>query len=93
MSVNDWPVLTPTRQRNLAAEDSLTTLTGQDFGIEPLDWIRWANSSDELFANRREYIYPVFRRDPTLTERLVPWLRAPNEQPGPPVGMPVEELG
>ena len=37
--------------------------------------------------------YPVFHRDPTMSERLVPWLRAPNERPGAPVGMPVEDLG
>jgi hypothetical protein len=76
---------------NNAARRSLTILTGEDFGLNTRDWIRWtttAQQSDRLFANRGEYTFPVFERDHRWFEVVVPWLEPPNETAAAPIGMP-----
>ena len=50
---------------NRAALDSLRILTGQDFGVDDAQWVAWRDGmtdSDAMFAARRDYAYPVFRR-------------------------------
>lgn len=83
--------------RNLAvcraAEQSLHTLTGQQFGQDIGAWVEWRKASGAsasgLFASRGEYLYPVYRRDKKLIEYIWPWAEVPNEVQAAPVGMPV----
>lgn len=73
---------------NDGALESLRVLTGQDFGVDAKAWLRWSGGAGDLFAQRGEYVYPVFHRDPTIVEYLVPFWRPPNEQSNQrPVGM------
>lgn len=72
---------------NRAASKSLSTLTGQDFGDEPRDWLKWLDTTRTPFAQRREYIYPYFERDKFWYEWIPLIPQPPNEQPGSPVGM------
>lgn len=76
---------------NSAAHRSLVILTGEDFGLETRDWIRWYNASDNPFANRGMYEYPIFERSAEWWEYLVPWSSPPNEVAGRPAGAPVED--
>lgn len=76
---------------NQNAAESLRVLTGQSLGYAPRDWRDWASEQRDLFAERQEYIYPVFQRDPTIVEFILPYWNPPNETPARPVGMPVAE--
>lgn len=77
---------------NEAACGSLHTLTGQDFHYDTAEWLEWTEAAGpNLFAQGKPYEYPIFKRDPTLVERIVPWLSPPNEVQGRPVGMPPPE--
>jgi hypothetical protein len=79
---------------NENALHSLRVLTGQDFGVDAKAWIEWAGQRTDLFAQRGEYVFPVFHRDPTIVEFLVPFWRPPNEQQNQrPVGMAAGEGG
>lgn len=71
--------------RNAAA--SLTTLTGQEFGLDRRSWLRWLKDSPDAFAGRREYIYPVFSRDKRWFEHIPFIPGPPNEIPSLPAGM------
>lgn len=77
---------------NEAAKRSLNTLTGERFGLDIRAWLSWSQAAaakQALFANRKPYVYPVFQRDPTIAELILPWLKPPrNETPAPPVGAP-----
>lgn len=72
---------------NRNALESLRVLTGEDFGLISRQWLAWTGQSRDLFAGRGDYEYPVFRRDQTIVEFLLPWWDAPNETPGAPAGM------
>lgn len=72
---------------NEAARRSLRFLTGQDFGLSPADWLNWWRSADAPFAEQRLFVYPVFRRDLTWIERLIPLFRPRFEFPGSPIGL------
>lgn len=73
---------------NVAANRSLRILTGQDFPPDAARWLRWYNAASEPFAQRGEYEYPVFERDPEWWEHLTPWSQVPNEVAGRPAGAP-----
>ena len=75
---------------NHAALESLKTLTGEDYGLFTRRWLAWTNETKELFAGRTQYVYPVFHRDPTIVELILPWFDPPNEKPGSPAGMPAQ---
>jgi len=75
---------------NDAAVASLVTLTGQDFGLDTAAWLAWVGESTDLFVEATAYEYPVFQRDPTFTERVLPWRSPPNEITSEPVGAPRE---
>lgn len=72
---------------NQAALSSLTILTGQDFGFDAAAWLQWTSETDDLFAGRGSYVYPVYQRDPKLWEYFIPWTRPPNETASTPVGL------
>jgi hypothetical protein len=72
---------------NQAANDSLTILTGQDFGYDAGAWLQWIDQTDDLFAGRGSYVYPVYRRSSKFWEYFLPWTHPPNETASMPVGM------
>jgi hypothetical protein len=72
---------------NDAALRSLRTLTGQDYGDDLREWVAWKKRTTDLFAARRGYIYPVFYRDKTWLETLIPLWVPPNEIAAAPAGM------
>ena len=72
---------------NRAALRSLRVLTGQDFGLDARSWLTWTGGAGDVFAGRGVYEYPVFYRDPSVIEMVVPWMEVPNEVASTPVGM------
>lgn len=76
---------------NVTANESLTTLTGQDFGLDQAQWLRWYNQTraagENPFALQEQYLYPTYQRDPTFFEKLAIWSQRTYEQPGPPAGV------
>jgi hypothetical protein len=73
---------------NTAAEGSLRTLTGKDLGDDVRAWVEWTKGTEDPFAGRLAYVYPVFHRDKTLLEWVVPFMAPPNEIAAAPAGMP-----
>ncbi len=77
----------PSLAVNRNTRQALQTLTGQDFKFDRGAWVAWIDETDDLFAARTPYTYPVFERD----KRLVEWLpfmpEPPNEAESTPVGM------
>eukprot|EP00752_Nemacystus_decipiens_P013976 g12412.t1 len=43
-----------------AAHRSLTLLTGEDLGLEPLAWATWFEQADDPFANQQPYTYTLY---------------------------------
>jgi len=77
---------------NLAAEGSLQTLTGQDFGPDPRPWQNWYRSTQQPFAGRIEYLYPTYSRDDTFCETIAFWSSNTWESPQQPAGLrPIDE--
>lgn len=75
---------------NMAAEGSLSTLTGQSFEMDAAQWLRWysAQRPEDRFAGRTEYLYPTYQRDETFFERYVMFWSSRNfEHPAPPAGL------
>jgi hypothetical protein len=72
---------------NVAARESLTTLTGQDSGMEPAAWLRWYNGVANPFEEQQEFLFPTYQRDETLLEKLAFWSETTFEQPAPPAGL------
>ena len=72
---------------NLAALDSLRTMTGQRFGPDLRTWVRWYTETSDPFAGGEEYRYPTYSRRITLFERLTFWSTKTWEQPAPPAGL------
>ncbi|MCC6659776.1 MAG: HEAT repeat domain-containing protein [Phycisphaerales bacterium] len=73
---------------NRAAEHSLRTLTGNDLGLEPAEWVEWRATTHDMFAGRSLYTYPVFSRSRSWIEHLPFVPPPPNEVAAPPAGMP-----
>ncbi len=74
---------------NMAAEQSLSTLTGQSLGLDSSAWSRWYNAQQpaERFAGRQDYYYPTYMRARTFLERIAFWSARTFESPGIPAGM------
>jgi hypothetical protein len=75
---------------NLAAQQSLATLTGRSLGLDATEWLAWYNSAashGDAFAAHGEYMYPTYVRDESLWERLAFWTSRNFEQPAPPAGL------
>jgi len=77
---------------NIAAQQSLNTLTSQAFGFNVSDWYQWYASAVDPFADRKEYLYPTYQRDETWIERLTFWSNTSFEKPAPPVGSQSETI-
>ena len=73
---------------NAGARRSLRVLTGHDAGYLPRDWFTWLRNTESPFADRDEFLYPVYARDALWWERINPFSSVPNEIAARPVGMP-----
>lgn len=75
---------------NLAAEDSLRTLTGQSHGIDSRAWLAWYESAGRPFAREEIYLYPVYTRPLGWLERLNIFNPIIWEKPALPRGLEVK---
>ncbi len=73
---------------NRAAQASLKTLTGQDFGIDRVAWQNWVSGASDPFAARQLFVYPAYSREQRLYEYIPFVPRPPNEKSAPPTGLP-----
>ncbi|MBL8747145.1 MAG: hypothetical protein JNK58_12425, partial [Phycisphaerae bacterium] len=60
---------------------------GQDFGDNLRSWVAWKKRTPDLFAARRAYVYPVFYREKTWLETIIPLWVPPNEIAASPAGL------
>ena len=74
---------------NVAAVDSLRTLTGQTIAIDEDAWLAYYASTSTPFATARVYLYPTFVRELDIWDHLLFWQPVVFEQPDVPVGMKV----
>ena len=74
---------------NVAALDSLRTLTGHDFGLNIRLWVAWRKTTNDPLAGATPYVYPVFYRDKNFVETILPFWAPPNEIASTPVGLDV----
>ncbi|MFM7260897.1 MAG: HEAT repeat domain-containing protein [bacterium] len=74
---------------NVAAVDSLRTLTGQTLAIDEDAWLAYYASTSTPFATSRVYLYPTFVRELDLWDHLLFWQPVVVEAPDVPVGMKV----
>jgi len=67
----------------IAASDSLQTLTGQELGTDPRQWIAWSKQNAEsLFDEREQYTWQPFHRERGLIDRtLMFWKKRPAPEP------------
>lgn len=73
---------------NHEALTSLRTLTGEDLGYDARRWLAYLDADSDPFAGRVAYQYPVFSRDPTWWEWMLPFFEPPNETAGSAIGAP-----
>lgn len=74
---------------NRAAQGSLRTLTGQDFGLNQRQWLDWYAEAKSPFANRAVYEYNAFTRRKKWYE-YIPFVPSPpNEPTSAPNGYPI----
>ncbi len=77
----------PSLAVNHNALRSLETLTGQNFGFEPAEWLAWLDKADDPFAAGRVYTYPGFHRGKLWYEYIPFMPQPPNEAESVPVGL------
>ncbi len=77
----------PSLAVNHNALRSLETLTGQNFGFEPAEWLAWLDTADDPFAAGRVYTYPGFHRGKLWYEYIPFMPQPPNEAESVPVGL------
>lgn len=71
---------------NLAAEQSLKTLTEHEFGLDPDPWLAWYRTQQAPFADPNEFRYPTYTREENFFEMLAFWSKKQWETPAPPAG-------
>ena len=74
---------------NTEAAQSLSMLTGQQFGLDLDAWQTWygsALSKGEAFKDQKEYLFPTYSRDSAWWEYAAFWLDMNWEKPGTPTG-------
>jgi hypothetical protein len=74
---------------NRTAQNSLRTLTGQDFALNQRAWLDWYGEAKSPFANRSVYEYNAFARAKKWYEYLPFVPTPPNEPTSSPNGFPV----
>lgn len=56
-----------------AAQQSLATLTGEDFGDRSEPWWQWAKGNEAIFAGQQTYYYPAYKSRGFFAGRLAFW--------------------
>jgi len=74
---------------NLAANDSLRSLTGQSIGTDEEAWIAYRAGAREPFLAEPVYLYPTFTRDLGFWDYAIFWAPVSFETPDIPIGMKV----
>ena len=72
---------------NVAAVDSLRTMTGMNFAIDEDAWLVFYASTSTPFANARIPLYPTFVRQIDVWDRMLFWSPVVFENPDVPVGV------
>jgi len=76
---------------NIAAGESLHTLTGQKFDIDRYAWFAWYKSersnAKDIFKGMTYFEYPTYEHEPRWWDRLVFWEQRNEEKPSVPVGL------
>ena len=71
------------------AEQSLGTLTGQDYGQAPGKWLAWAGKNPgQVFAGHRPYVWQPFDKPQSLLDKAKFWEKRQPKQPRSPTGLP-----
>ena len=74
---------------NLAANDSLRSLTGQSIGADEEAWIAYRAGAPEPFVAEPVYLYPTFARNLGFWDYAIFWAPVEFETPDVPIGMKV----
>ena len=77
---------------NLAAADSLRTLTGENHGLDSRSWLAWYRSSKNPFGLEEVYLYPVYTRPLGWLERINIFNPIVWEKPSLPRGLEVKGM-
>lgn len=72
---------------NIAALDSLRSLTGLNLGLDEDAWLTAYASTAAPFANGRIYVYPTFVRRLDVWDYLIFWMPTVFESPDVPIGL------
>lgn len=77
-----------------AANTSLKTQTGYDFGTDGAMWLIFRRDHPtDLFKNQEQYVWHPFVKPRTLVEKAQFWKTPPKVEPQPPLGMDSENKG
>lgn len=71
-----------------AAATALNTLTGEQLGDRPENWVAFIRSTPTPFAQRQTFNYPAYQREPKWFEVINPFDDVPEEISTTPAGMP-----
>ncbi len=77
---------------NVAAVDSLRTLTGQNCAIDEDAWLLFMASTSTPFKDARVPLYPTFVRQLDVWDRMLFWEPVVFEQPDVPIGLKAFEI-
>ena len=74
---------------NVAARDSLTQITGVDFGLDKIRWLGWYATTPESrrFVAQPPYLFPTFQRHLVFWDYVIFWDIPRWESPGVPRGL------
>lgn len=75
-----------------AAQESLKTLTGYDFGHDGSLWLLWSQKQgDQLFESGRPYAWQPYTAPPTFMDRVMFWNKPREVEPIAPKGLETPE--
>ncbi len=76
---------------NIAALNSLESITSHNFGLDSSAWLAWYKAEDDQakdpFADHADYVYPTYTRDDSFLETMAFWYSRTEEQPATPAGL------
>jgi hypothetical protein len=81
----------PSLTVNRHARESLTTLTGEELGLDPVAWLAFVRASPDPLAGRTDYEYQRFSRSMRLVDYVPLYPSPPNEPAAQPIGLPRAE--
>lgn len=75
-----------------AAQGSLVTLTGHNFGNDAAKWLAWSKENPErLFEQQQRYTWEPFNKPPSTLEKIQFWKDRPPVEPRRPVGADAQD--